>query len=288
MDYHKLINNALKEDIGGKDITSRILIPSGRMTRAVLLAKESGVVCGLEVFSNVLKKVDKRINIVLKSKDGKKAKKGDILAQLEGPSSGILTGERLALNFLSLLSGIATQTAEFVNKVRPYKVKIMDTRKTIPGLRSLQKYAVRCGGGFNHRMSLDEMVLIKDNHIAIAKSRGPDQKSLRELIEIARKKTKGKKKIEIEVKNLSEFKEALGGRPDIIMLDNMKIPDIKKAVKIARRLQPAAGRILLEASGGITIKNAGRIAACGVDMISLGCLTHTIKSMDISLEAQEA
>lgn len=272
-----IIRRALKEDIGRSDITSELLVPEHESIKAVLLAKESFLVCGLDIAKAVFREKDTRIKFIARVKDGERVKKGKILGHIWGPARTILTAERVALNLLSLLSGVATKTFEFVEQVLPYKVKIMDTRKTLPGLRALEKYAVRIGGGFNHRMRLDEMVLIKDNHLKVIGDR---------LWVMSFKKIKGKIKIEIEVKNLKEFKEALKLKPDIIMLDNMSIKDIKKAVQIKNALSTAHCSLSteLEASGGITLKNVRKIAATGVDMISVGELTDSVNSVDISLE----
>jgi len=267
-----IIHSALKEDIGMGDITTKLIIPWDKIVRAVILAQEDCLVCGLNIAGLVFKAMDKNIKFKAMLKDGQKAKRGKILARLQGRAQPIITAERVALNFLSLLSGIATATNAYVKAVRPYKVKIMDTRKTIPGLRSLQKYAVRTGGGLNHRMRLDGMVMVKDNHLKVTKG-----------YERLRKVTKGCK-VELEVKNLKELKEALKLKPDIIMLDNMKVNDIKKAIALMSRAKNKGVRTKLEASGGITLKNVRSVAATGVDMISIGALTHSLKSADISLE----
>lgn len=280
-----IIRKALKEDVGRCDITTKLIIPEDEYAKAVLIAKENCVVCGMDIARGVFKLQDKNIKFNPKFLDGQIVKKGDILARIYGKAQSILTAERVALNFLSLLSGIATKTADFVNKVKPWKVKIMDTRKTLPGLRELEKYAVRVGGGFNHRLRLDEMVLIKDNHLRVAGG-GLGVEGLRERIKKIRKEFSKKMKIEIEVKNLKEFKEALKLKPDIIMLDNMSIEEIKKAVKIRNSHRPSTidHRPKLEASGRVTLKNVRQIAATGVDMLSIGALTHSVNSVDISLE----
>ena len=280
MDYNKykkffsIVRSSLKEDIGKRDITTQLTIPCSKIVKAVLLAKEDCVVCGLDIAGLVFKAKDKRIKFKSKVLDGQLIKKGTVLAQIQGKARSVLTAERAALNFLCLLSGIATKTRTYVNAVKPYKAKIMDTRKTIPTLRELQKYAVRTGGGYNHRMRLDEMLLVKDNHLKIM----GDIKAL--------SKINRKYKLEIEVKNLKEFKAFLKLNPEIIMLDNMGIKDIKKAVQIRNRLSSQGHRPApkLEASGGVALKNVRQIAATGVEMISIGDLTHSVKSVDISLE----
>jgi nicotinate-nucleotide pyrophosphorylase (carboxylating) len=273
-DIKDIIINALKEDIGAGDITTQMIIPKAKIVRAVLLAKEGCVVCGLGIAALVFKTQDKNIRFKPLVREGNLVKKGKIIARISGKAKNILSAERVALNFLSHLSGISTKTRNFVKRVKPYKAKIMDTRKTIPGLRNLEKYAVRIGGGFNHRLSLDEMMLIKDNHIKVLG--GIDR--LRNI--------GGKYKLEIEVKNLPEFKKAIKLKPDIIMLDNMSVKDIRKAVQIRNYRLPITDYRLpkLEASGGITLKNVKQIASTGVEMISIGGLTHSLKSVDISLE----
>ena len=278
-----IIRQALEEDIGKRDITTELIIPKDKKSSTVLIAKENCVVCGIDIAKLVFKGQDKNIKFKPLCKDGQNIKKGKIIARIYGRASGILTAERVALNFLSLLSGIATTTRNYVDRIKPYKVKIMDTRKTIPGLRQLEKYAVMAGGGFNHRLRLDEMVMIKDNHIAASGFR-LQASGVKKIIEAVKKKKTKDIKVEVEVKNLREFKEALMVKPDIIMLDNMKLIDTRKAVKIRGNMQYAIRNTLLEASGGITLKNVRRIASTGVDMISVGALTHSIKSIDISLE----
>jgi nicotinate-nucleotide pyrophosphorylase (carboxylating) len=277
----ELVKQALKEDIGKRDITTELVIPREKFSRAIILAKEGCVVCGLKVAESVFKTKDKKLQFRALVKDGRFVKRGKILAQVQGKTWSILTAERVALNFLSLLSGIATKTRLYVKAVKPYKVKIMDTRKTIPGLRELEKYAVRIGGGYNHRLKLDEMILIKDNHIQVIGHRSWVI-GLKEI----RKKILPQTKIEVEVKNLKEFKQVLEINPDIIMFDNMSVKDIKKAVKIRNNLRPKTKDLIpkLEASGGITLENIKKIAASGVDMISIGELTDSVKSADISLE----
>ncbi len=269
-----LIRMALKEDIGTRDITTELAIPKDKFIKAVLLAKENFVVCGLGIAKEVFRQQDAGIKFRPFVKEGSFVKKGKILARIKGKARAIFTAERVALNFLGLLSGIATTAREYVDAIKPYKAKIMDTRKTIPGLRQLQKYAVRIGGGYNHRMRLDEMVLVKDNHLAVV-----SLKKIKDKIKLKNIK------FEIEVKNLKEFVQALELRPDIIMLDNMGIKDMKKAVSIKRTTSYELRATKLEVSGGVTLKNVRAIAATGVDMISIGALTHSVKTADTSLEA---
>lgn len=270
------VASALKEDIGKRDITTEDSVPKNKAAKAAILAKEDFVVCGLNIASLAFRLYDKNIKFKPLLTEGAFAKKGQVIAAVSGKARSILTSERVALNLLSLLCGISTKTRLFVEAVKPHKVKIIDTRKTIPGLRILQKYAVRMGGGYNHRMRLDEMYLVKDNHLAI----------IRDLS--ALKKLKRNYDLEIEVKNLKEFKDALKLSPEIIMLDNMSVGDIRKAVRIRNSLSGKSHQKTpkLEASGGITLKNVREVASCGVDMISVGALTHSVKSVDISLEIQ--
>jgi len=286
MNYYKgsisdIIKRALREDIGKGDITTAAIIPEDKYVKAALKAEENCVICGLDTARKVFTTQDKNIEFKPHILDGQKIKKGKIIAHILGRAQGILTAERVALNFLSLLSGVATKTRAYADKVKPYGVKILDTRKTIPGLRELEKYAVRIGGGFNHRLNLDEMILIKDNHLKVI----GDRLWVMGLKEIKNKITP-KIKIEVEVKTLKEFKKALKINPDIIMLDNMNLNAIKKAVKLRNNLSPITYHLSpkLEASGGITLKNVRAVASTGVDMISIGALTHSINSVDISLE----
>lgn len=279
----RIIKDALKEDIGSSDITSCILIPKGKKVKAVLLLKEKGVVAGLAIARAVFKTVNKSLTFKARCAEGLWQQAGKILATVEGDAQSILKAERTALNLLSHLCGIATATRKFVDMVKPYKTKILDTRKTIPGLRQLQKYAVRVGGGCNHRMGLWDSILIKDNHIA-ASCVVRTASCVRKLVEIAKAKAPKRLKIEAEVINLEELKEALILAPDIIMLDNMKIKDIKKAVQLKRAAQYTMRNTLLEVSGGVHLDNVREIAKTGVDSISIGSLTHSVKAIDISLE----
>lgn len=276
-----LLREALKEDIGRRDITTDLIIPKNCFVKVVLVAKETGILCGVDIAGYVFKEQDRNIRFKTSLKNGQRMRKGGIVARIYGRAVSILTAERVALNFLSLLSGIATKTKKYVDAVKPYSVKIFDTRKTIPGLRELEKYAVRVGGGFNHRFRLDEMVMIKDNHYRVAGC-GLRAADLKEI----KKKISPKVKIEVEVETIEEFKKALNIKPDIIMLDNMNIKDIKKAVKLRNSLLPTTYHLSpkLEASGGINLKNIRQIAKTGVDMISIGELTHSVDSIDISLE----
>lgn len=269
-----IIRRALAEDIGRGDITTRLIIPAAKKVSAAVIVNQDCLVCGLPVVEKVFKIADRNIRFVPLVGEGRQVKKGRLIAKVYGNARSILTAERVALNILSMLSGVATKTREFVKETDKYKVKVSDTRKTLPGLRELQKYAVRVGGGYNHRMSLDEMVLIKDNHLKVITNCA----KLPNL-------PKGHK-VEIEVKNLREFKQALRFKPDLIMLDNMSIREIKKAVRIRNNseFKSPYSRTKLEISGGVNLKTIKKIAAAGVDIISVGALTHSLKAIDISLE----
>lgn len=274
---NQLIRRALREDAANNDVTTNSLIPKHHVSRAIIIVKEDAVICGLTVVERVFKIMDPRIHFQAVHKDGKKIKRNTIIAKIEGKTRAILTGERVALNFLGYLSGIGTDTSRFVAKTRHTKAKILDTRKTTPGLRLLEKRAVKCGGGHNHRPDLGELVLIKDNH----RDACHPHLSIPEAIKRARKKTK--KIIEIEVDTLKQFKEALTAAPDMILLDNMNCAQMKKAVAIVRKL-PRRRRPILEASGGITLRSVAQVARTGVDCISIGSLTHTHNGIDVSLE----
>ncbi len=306
-----LVEIALREDIGSGDITTWATVPAGAKTGGRIVAKERGVLAGLEIAELVFKMVKKKekIQFRTKVKDGDKVKKGQVVAEISGPVRSILMAERTALNFLQRLSGVATFTAKFVDRVRPYRVKIMDTRKTTPGWRALEKYAVRLGGGSNHRQGLYDGVLIKDNHIKITPSPSPlpsgerikvrekrkflhnrvmsekkkRETAIGELIGLVRKKVPPGMKIEVEASNLRETREAVQAGADIIMLDNMNREQMKKAVKIVHTAT-SDQRPLLEASGGVNLDTVKEIARMGVDMISVGALTHSAKGLDMSLE----
>lgn len=272
--FKALIKAALKEDIATGDITSQLLIPSNKKVRAVLILKEKSIIAGLPIARMVFRVVDKNIKFKVLCADGSLQPSKKVIALIEGNARSVLLAERTALNFLSHLSGVANKTYEFVKKIKPYKTKIMDTRKTLPGLRCLEKYAVAVGGGYNHRMGLSDGILIKDNHLKLLGS-ALWSIDLRKI----RNKIPSRFKIEIEVKTLEEFRQALKMKPDIIMLDNMRIKDIRKAVKICKQ-----SSVKLEASGGVSLENVKKIASTGVDMISIGALTHSVRAVDISLE----
>ncbi|MBI5681635.1 MAG: carboxylating nicotinate-nucleotide diphosphorylase [Deltaproteobacteria bacterium] len=273
-----IIKTAVKEDIGSGDITTNAILKAGGRGSAEIIAKENLIIAGLSAAEEVFRQIDKTAVFKPLAKDGKKVKKGQCIAEVKGNLKTLLTGERAALNFLQHLSGIATLTHQFADKVKDYDVKILDTRKTAPGLRILEKYAVRCGGGFNHRFGLYDAILIKDNHIAAAGG-------IKNAILLARKNAP-KKKIEVEVKDFKELKEAIESKVDIIMLDNMKPSQIKRAVSLIRLTSHPSHLTLIEASGGINLKNAREIAKTGVDFISVGALTHSARAVDISMKVK--
>ncbi|MCX5668332.1 MAG: carboxylating nicotinate-nucleotide diphosphorylase [Candidatus Omnitrophica bacterium] len=282
-----IIKAALKEDIGKGDITTSALVDKFLSSRATIIANEDCVVCGLKIAEWTMAQVDYSVRFKPNCNEGDFVGKGKELAFLEGHVSSILRAERTMLNFIEFLSGITTKTKMFVDKAKPYGVKIMDTRKTYPLLRYLEKYAVSAGGGSNHRMGLYDQVLIKDNHIKAysvqrtAYSEKNKKISLKDLVETARKKNVRGTVIEIEVTNPAEFADALQGKPDIIMLDNMTPKEAQACVEIRRMSKTKA---MLEASGGINIDNIDQYAGTGIDMISIGALTHSVKSIDVSLE----
>ncbi len=272
-----IIDIALDEDIRQGDVTSEALILPELMGKATILVKEKGVLAGIEIGKRVFERVNPTTRFEILIKDGTAIKPGNIAATIYGNVKSILKAERTALNFLQRLSGIATLTAQYVAEVRGTDTKIYDTRKTTPGLRLLEKYAVRMGGGTNHRMSLGDAVLIKDNHIAAMRALGMN---LKEIVTKARENVPSGMSIEVEVTSIKEAEEAVKAEADIIMLDNMRPEDMRKAVL------RVAGRAKLEASGKITLENVGKIALTGVDIISVGALTHSYKALDISLEME--
>ncbi len=270
-DLRDIVKRALIEDHARADITTRLLLPKATQAKAVIQAKQEGIIAGLPVAMAVFKQIDPKLRFKPIVRDGDRIKPGMIVAHLRGDGRSILKGERVALNFLQHLSGIATLTAQFVEAVKGTKAKILDTRKTTPGLRSLEKYAVRMGGGQNHRMNLSDGLLIKDNHIALAGN-------LMKAVQSAKRQTPRGLKVEVEATNLKEVEEAVSAKADIILLDNMTISLLKEAVMRIK------GRALTEASGGINLKNVREIASTGVDLISIGALTHSAPALDFSLE----
>jgi len=269
----ELLYKAIIEDLPNGDITSEACIPFRHTSKAKAIAKESMIVCGLAFAEEVFKLLDSSLNFISHKSDGQQVKKGEILFTIDGSTRAILSGERVALNILQRLSGIATLTRKYVQAIQGSNAKILDTRKTTPLLRSLEKYAVRVGGGQNHRFSLSDAILIKDNHI---KAVG----SIAEAIKRAKAFVGPTVSIEVEVENIEQLKEALQYAVDIVMLDNMSIEEIRTAVKLCRQ----KSHVKIEVSGGVTLDNVKDIAQCGVDYISVGAITHSAKAVDISLE----
>jgi nicotinate-nucleotide pyrophosphorylase (carboxylating) len=268
-----MVRNALAEDLGrAGDITTDAIVPADLEARLVLNARQAGVVAGLDCAILAFQLIDPRIQIRVQRPDGSALAPGDVIAEVSGPARGLLTGERVALNFLGHLSGIASATAAITAAIRPHKARVTCTRKTMPGLRALQKYAVRVGGGANHRFGLDDAVLIKDNHIAVAGGIGP-------AVERARAAVGHLVKIELEVDSLAQLDEALMLGVDAVLLDNMGPDLLREAI---RRVD---GRMITEASGRINAETAPAMAATGVDLLSIGWLTHSATVLDIGLDA---
>lgn len=265
----ELIKIALKEDIGTGDITTKMVLPEKMNVCAVIFAKERGILAGIDVAKQVFHAVDKTLRFIPMKRDGERLKPKTVIATIRGDVSSILIAERTALNFLQHLSGIATLTRQFVMAVKGTKTKILDTRKTIPGMRILEKYAVKVGGGENHRLGLYDMILIKSNHIKAAGG-------IAQAINRAKAGNRRGLKLEVETKNLEEVKTALSLNVPMIMLDNMSIAEMRKAVKL--------GNAKFEASGRMNLKNVRIVAKTGVDYISVGALTHSAKALDISLK----
>ena len=268
----KIINEALREDLGEKgDLTTQAIFSKPIRAEAEIISKSSGVVCGLAVAEKVFKILDSKVTVTFSVNEGSEIEEDQIIAKVKGPLQAILGAERTALNFMQHLSGISTLTRKFINEVKSYPVQIFDTRKTTPGLRMLEKYAVKVGGGFNHRFGLFDAVLIKDNHVRAAGGIGA-------AIRGARSSFASGITIEVEAENLEEVAEALEAEADIILLDNMELETLKKAVKMVDT------RAVTEASGGITLKNVADVARTGVDRISIGALTQAAVPLDVSLE----
>ncbi len=269
--YRDILIRALKEDIGNGDLTTNFCISDDNESEGLLIAKESGILCGTRLVEEVYNILDNEVNIEFNYRDGDVLTKGDIIGMIWGKTKSILSGERVALNFLQHLSGIATITRKYVDMVGKKDTKIVDTRKTTPGLRVLEKYAVTIGGGYNHRFGLYDGIMIKDNHIVGAGG-------IKKACELARKNTPHTMKIEVEVSNIDEVEEALSSGADIIMLDNMSVEEMAKAVEAIN------GRAIIEASGNMGDKDVGEIAAIGVNIISIGAITNSVRNMDISLK----
>ena len=267
----RTIRMALEEDLGSGDLTTDAVIGPDREGRASLLAREEIVLAGLPVFRRVFEILSTEMTFEFYYEEGQVIRGGEKVSQMSGPTDAILKGERTALNFLQRMSGIATLTRRYVDKIRPRKARLVDTRKTAPGLRLFDKYAVRIGGGFNHRFGLYDGILIKDNHIVSAGS-------VTEAVSLAKQGCPHTIKVEVEVEDLEALEESIRAGADVVLLDNMSPQTLKKAVRLAK------GRVQLEASGGITLDNIEEIAETGVDIISVGALTHSVRAVDISLE----
>lgn len=267
-----VVRAALLEDFGrAGDITTDAIVPATLTTRAAIVARQPGTVAGTQAAALAFRLVDPQLSCVIVAPDGTVVAPGDVVMSIEGTARAVLSGERVALNFLCKLSGVATATAELVAAVRPHRARVTCTRKTTPGLRALEKAAIRAGGGVNHRFGLDDAVLIKDNHVALAGG-------VTAAIERARAAVGHLVKIEVEVDTLAQLREAMDAGPDAVLLDNMTPDQLRQAVEFV------AGRIPCEASGGITLATIGAVAASGVDLISAGWLTHSAKSLDFGLD----
>lgn len=267
------VTRALAEDLGrAGDVTSAATIPPAVHAHAVLVARQAGVIAGLPLAVAVFQRLSADINIQAHVHDGNAVATGVHVLTISGPARAVLAGERTALNFVGRLSGIATLTSDYIRHASVTKMRVCDTRKTTPGLRALEKYAVRCGGGFNHRFGLDDAILIKDNHIAVAGG-------VKAVLERARAHAGHLVKIEIEVDTLDQLREVLAtGLADVVMLDNMDVPTLREAVKIANH------RVVLEVSGGVTLASIGEIGTTGVDYVSAGALTHSAPNFDVALD----
>lgn len=273
-DLKTQVESALREDVGTGDVTAA-LVPADQRVRGEVISRENAVLCGSAWVTETFHQLDPTIRIRWLAQDGQAVTPDEVLFQVEGHARPVLAGERTALNFLQLLSGVATATNEYVKAVEGTGCIILDTRKTIPGLRTAQKYAVRCGGAQNHRMGLYDMVLIKENHIAAAGSL--------EAAIIAARKHPAHVKVEVEVETLQELERALAAKPDVIMIDDFSLDDMRKAVALNRA---SLGHAKLEASGGVSMKSVREIAETGVDFISIGSLTKHVKALDLSMRLQ--
>jgi nicotinate-nucleotide pyrophosphorylase (carboxylating) len=271
LNLDNFLMSALAEDIGTGDVTTNCCVPEDAISKGVFIAKEEGVISGIDVAKRVFMLIDSTVKFRSLVKDGDTVKVSDIIANIEGPSRSILTAERTALNIMQHMSGIATRTAQAVASIKGSSTKIVDTRKTTPGLRVLDKYAVRCGGGANHRFNLSDGVLIKDNHISAAGS-------ISNAVALAKLNCPQTLKIEVETETFEQIEEAIKAGADIIMLDNMSSEMMEKAVLLI------AGRALTEASGNMGDKDLLEVAKTGVNFISIGALTHTVRALDISLK----
>ncbi len=268
----RVVDAALEEDAPWGDITSELFVPIGAVATAELNAREPGVFAGAAVVVATFAAVSSEIVVELRLADGDRFEAGDVIAVITGPARAVLRGERIALNLIQRMSGIATMTAHFVAEVAGTGARVVDTRKTTPGLRALERHAVRCGGGFNHRFSLSDAVLAKDNHLAVLDG------SVTDAIRAARAALGHTTRIEVEVDRIDQIEPVLAGGVDIIMLDNFSVDELREGVRII------AGRALIEASGGVNLETVKAIAQTGVDLISVGALTHSVRSLDLGLD----
>lgn len=275
LEANDAVMRALAEDLGrAGDVTSTATVPEGTKAQAKLVARKPGVIAGLPLVESALRALDVEVAITPYARDGDKVSAKDTLLAINGDARAILAAERVALNFLGHLSGVATAAASFVKLIAHTKARVCCTRKTTPGLRALEKYAVRCGGGFNHRFGLDDAILIKDNHVAVAGG-------VRPVLERARSRVGHLVKVEIEVDTLAQLREVLDtGMADVVLLDNMDDADLTKAAKLAQ------GRVVLEASGGVTVDSIAQIAMTGVDYVSSGALTHSAPNFDVAIDIE--
>jgi nicotinate-nucleotide pyrophosphorylase (carboxylating) len=269
------VRSALAEDIGGGDATTLATVPANATAKAVMRAREPLVVAGIGFAETAFRELSPKIKIEKLSRDGQRIAAGKTLLEISGPARAILTAERTALNFVQRLSGVATLTAQFVEAVKETRAQILDTRKTTPGWRRFEKYAVTCGGGRNHRIGLFDMILIKDNHLAALQNEKPN--AIAAAVKRARRKFP-RLEIEVEADNLSQVEQAVNAGADFILLDNMSLEQLRQAVKIV------GGRAKTEASGGVNLKTVGAIAKTGVEFISAGALTHSVRAVDIGLD----
>lgn len=285
----EIVHLAIKEDIGDGDITSKIFIPEGSESEGTIIAKEDGIVAGLPVAGYVLSQIDKDLIFTSNIEDGSRVERGTEIARVKGLTISLLSAERLVLNFLQRLSGIATATNRLTEKIKGYKTQIMDTRKTTPGWRYLEKYAVRVGGGANHRMGLYDQILIKDNHLKAMGLEKENVAAIGRLVKKAREQIEDGALIEVEVEDFSQIKGMLDAGVDIILFDNMEPSKIRKAVDMMKKYEKNQGLstdkvILTEASGNITLQNVEEYAKAGVDRISVGAITHSARALDISFD----
>ena len=274
-EIERIIDRALDEDLSLGDATTDALIPPELKGRAVVVAEADCVLAGIDVALSVFRRVDSRLHTEASCKTGNLLGTGDVVARIEGPVASVLKAERTALNLLQRLSGIATETDRYVRAVAGHKARIIDTRKTTPGLRVLEKDAIRAGGGFNHRRNLGDGILIKDNHIQALKACGM---TIGEVVKLARRRASHMLKVEVEVEDLDQVREALEAGAEVLLLDNMDVELMELAVKMAE------GKAVTEASGGITLETVKDVAATGVDLISVGALTHSVRAINMSLD----